>query len=140
MIKKIMLKLAKYLDTFKYFVLNWIWQLPQNCLGLLYKNITNAKSLPNKFNTVCKLYTNVLSCSVSLGRYVFLSETAQKDNSRIEHEFGHCKQSILLGPFYIIIVSIPSFIWDILYCFIPYINKKYSYYDFYTEKWANDLI
>lgn len=56
------------------------------------------------------------------------------------HEYGHTIQSMILGPLYLFVIGIPSCIW----AFTPYFQKlrskgKYSYYDFYPEKWANYL-
>ncbi len=56
------------------------------------------------------------------------------------HEYGHTIQSLILGPFYLIIIGIPSTLWG----FLPSLNKKrknegLSYFSFYTEKWANYL-
>jgi len=56
------------------------------------------------------------------------------------HEFGHCVQSILLGPLYWIVVAIPSVVW----CNVPMFRKlhntretKHNYYKLYCEGWAN---
>lgn len=56
------------------------------------------------------------------------------------HEYGHTIQSLILGPFYLIVIGIPSTLWG----FLPFLNEKrknegLSYFSFYTEKWANCL-
>lgn len=126
----------------KQFVIDWIWQLPQNLLGYLYKIITNTFIVykHKDSNISIKYYANILSGSVSLGNYVFLCDSHQDDKKVILHETGHCKQSKILGPLYLLVIGLPSIIWACLYSFIPYFNKNYNYYDFYTEKWANELI
>lgn len=125
----------------KKFLLKWVWQLPQNLLGFLYKSITQASEIKYVYDDYSdiKYYNNVLSGSVSLGNYIFLCENHQSDKKVILHEAGHSKQSIILGPLYLLVIGLPSIIWATMYSYLPYFNKYYSYYDFYTEKWANDL-
>lgn len=132
-------KFKSCLNKIKSFTLDWIWQLPQNLLGYGYKVITNAQVLTES-NLPCKLYNNIYSGSVSLGKYIFLSKWAQTDNYTINHEIGHSKQSLFLGPLYLLVIGLPSIIWACLHSYISYFNNKYNYYDFYTEKWANKLM
>ncbi len=51
--------------------------------------------------------------SVSLGMFIFVNATRGEDNANrtAAHEYGHTIQSILLGPLYLFIVGIPSFLW-----------------------------
>ena len=61
-------------------------------------------------------------------------------NRLLVHEYGHTIQSLILGPVYLIFIGIPSTLWG----FLPNLNKKrrdekISYFDFFTEKWANSL-
>lgn len=51
--------------------------------------------------------------SVSLGMFIFVNATHGEDNARrtAAHEYGHTIQSLLLGPLYLLIVGIPSFLW-----------------------------
>lgn len=58
----------------------------------------------------------------------------------IKHELGHCIQSKYLGPLYLLVIGIPSITWVMLRRMIPKLRKNYSYYDFYTEKFANKLM
>ena len=56
------------------------------------------------------------------------------------HEYGHTVQSLILGPLYLIVMGIPSTLWG----FSPFAAKKrrekrISYFDFFTESWANSL-
>jgi len=90
--------------------------------------------------------------SVSLGPFIFITHQAVRDEENlnnpqssflrklIAHEYGHTIQSLILGPFYLFVIGIPSAIWA---------NSKrvaarrtrgtVSYYQFYTERWANHL-
>jgi len=74
---------------------------------------------------------------ISFGAFIFLCEELDSEYYH-KHEYGHCLQSLMLGPLYIIIIGIPSICW-------AGFGKKYreenglTYYDFFTEKWANYL-
>ena len=75
---------------------------------------------------------------ISLGLFVFVSGKARP--SVTVHEYGHCIQSLLLGPLYLIAVGIPSYLWANL----PALRKMRretgrSYYSVYPENWANAL-
>lgn len=91
--------------------------------------------------------------SVSLGMFVFVTSEpyfaekfaekmrADELSSRLlVHEYGHTIQSLILGPLYLLVIGIPSTLWG----FLPSLNRKrrekqISYFDFFTEKWANSL-
>ncbi|MBQ1878278.1 MAG: hypothetical protein II161_05610 [Erysipelotrichaceae bacterium] len=79
--------------------------------------------------------------SVSLGLFLFIGDYSERLYPKVLlHEYGHSIQSLLLGPLYLPIIGLPSFIW----CNLPALRDKRrrerrSYYSFYTEAWANDL-
>ena len=83
--------------------------------------------------------------NISLGLFIFVGEhnTGEKTEhlrKTLAHEYGHTIQSLLLGPLYLFVIGIPSWMW----CNIPYFRKlrkekNISYYSFYTEKWADRL-
>lgn len=110
-------------------VLLYLWQLPQNLLGLLVVCFTKAETCYNK------IYFWKLRGGLSLGDYIFVNEHCP--DSTILHELGHRKQSCILGPLYLLIIGIPSFLWASLRHLGLFRSK--SYYWFYTEKWANKL-
>ena len=110
-------------------IILYIWQLPQNLLGLLIKYIVRAELLYSS------LYVWKLRSGLSLGNYIFVNEHCA-DNT-ILHELGHRKQSRILGPLYLLVIGIPSFLWASLRQLGLFKSK--SYYWFYTEKWANKL-
>ena len=126
------------------FISNWIWQLPQNLCGLVYKYISKNNRKEKLNNTAInklgvEAYVKTSPGSVSLGKYIFISKKNKNSRNTIYHECGHCKQSKILGPLYLIIIGIPSITWAILHSYIPYF-LKYSYYSFYTEKSADKLM
>ena len=89
--------------------------------------------------------------AVSLGMFIFTpkepdpedqSEWARNDRIYNEevavHEYGHTFQSLLLGPFYLIVVGIPSLIWASNKRLARMRReKKIPYTKFYCEKWAS---
>lgn len=109
-------------------ILLYLWQLPQNWLGLILLKVTGAE----KENGV---YIWKIPAGLSLGQFVFVNKTA--DEITIAHEKGHQKQSLYLGWLYLIIIGLPSFVWAILKAFGCF--KDIDYYSFYTEKWADKL-
>lgn len=115
----------------------FLWQLPQNIIGIIWLNInlifyygiSHIKTInDNIYVYELPGYTG----SISLGKYIIVSK--YRNDLTIQHEYGHCKQSMYLGPFYLIVIGIPSLIWNSI---SDYTNK--SYYWFYTEKWADKL-
>ncbi len=122
------------MKTFFYRLAQWTWGFPQTLLGfLLYLwNIHNRHfDYHGSRATVWKSD----NC-VSLGMYIFVSEHAGK---RITvHEYGHTIQSLALGPLYLLVIGIPSALWEHLYYWKRYRKRKRrSYYSFYTESWAD---
>lgn len=76
---------------------------------------------------------------ISLGQYIIISENSYRDkrNRTKKHEYGHSRQSLYLGPLYLIVVGLPSILWA---GFIhDMVGKEVSYYDVYPENWADKL-
>ena len=87
---------------------------------------------------------------LSLGLFVFVKEgkgdciedkkhvLSNKTMHTLTHELGHCCQSALLGPLYLLVIGLPSLCW----CQLPQMVKirkerGVSYHDFYPERWAD---
>lgn len=127
-------------------ILLYIWQLPQNLLGLLLVAIYKPQRVHTLEDKIKVYYSTKMTGGISLGKYCLvntihyrkeLSESIKRDTVRHE-AIGHTKQSKMLGPLYLIIIGLPSIIWAGLYG--PVIKKtKNGYYKFYTEKWADKL-
>ena len=110
----------------------WLWCLPQNLCGLALKKFTKAEKCGDFY------HYNIKCGSISLGEYIFLCPNHWDDLETQLHEKGHYKQSLCLGWLYLFVIGIPSLIWA--GCFEWYRKKhNVSYYDFYTEKWADKL-
>ncbi|MHC1705979.1 MAG: hypothetical protein AB9842_00515 [Bacteroidales bacterium] len=134
----------------KFFVssLLFVWQLPQNILGIslliflkIWKGTVKIEFSRNRF-FIPSFF------SVSLGLFIFYQPSAADfghpdfnfDLTK-EHEYGHSIQSQLLGPLYLFVIGLPSLLWAI------YFQSRYKknnahgelYFKAYTEKWADKL-
>lgn len=114
-------------------VLLWIWQLPQNLMGLaimpFYRKDRTIRHKDRKIR-----YCPRFPGGISLGFYVYVGDT---DTKTVMHEYGHTRQSNLLGPLYLIVVGLPSLLWAAFYRYDP--SDPHGYYRFFTEKWADRL-
>lgn len=114
-------------------ILLWIWQAPQNLVGLVFRLIYGW---PNAlFRGVPVVVSNRFPGGISLGRTIVVKRPYFSDPDTWGHEYGHTRQSLYLGPLYLFVVGIPSLLWA--WYWTP--NRGVSYYSFYTEKWADKL-
>lgn len=122
-----------------YAAAQWLWGFPQTLAGLCTFLFVRGGSF--RFHgAVVKRWR--LRGSVSLGMFLFVSESLQEERQRavLVHEYGHSVQSLILGPFYLFAVGLPSVLWAGL----PAMEKRrrergISYYSRYPENWANAL-
>ena len=92
---------------------NWVWQLPQNLLGIIWKRIKKESVITSISNydirsVDAEAYLMKAGGAVTLGKYVFISQTYRDQGMTIKHECGHVKQSKMLGPLYLIVIGVPS--------------------------------
>ena len=119
--------------------IKYIWQLPQNLLGVLWKNVKKESIITEISNddlrsVEAKGYLMRAGGAVTLGQYVFISQTYRDQSITIKHECGHVKQSLILGPLYLIVIGIPSILHAALNKYIGCCDKSdEGYYHFYTE-------
>lgn len=117
-------------------ILIYIWQLPQNLVGLIirifYKKKTSI-SYKGKMVRVC----NGFPGGISLGETIIIMKYPNTKDTwdTVKHEYGHSIQSKYLGWFYLFVIGIPSILWAVWWN--P--KRNVSYYSFYTEKWADKL-
>lgn len=116
-------------------ILLYIWQLPQNLVGIiigLFYKTDNTLLYKDKVVRVCSKFPG----GISLGNTLIVSKFPYNKQTwnTVKHEWGHTRQSILLGPLYLLVVGIPSLIWAGIYD-----KTKGSYFSFYTERWADKL-
>ena len=118
-------------------ILKFLWQLPQILVAFIYYQYLRYR---DGILDTCTYQGAVVfikrkpSGSVTLGDHIFLSPIAT-DNT-IKHEWGHTRQSLMLGPLYLIIIGLPSILWAATH---KVIAPNKSYYWLYTEAWANKL-
>ena len=118
----------------------FIWQLPQHIVALIYFGYLVMMCKDLGVDSRYKQAT-VIPCimrgAVTLGNYVFVGLNSEYRKT-VKHELGHTIQSKILGPLYLIVIGIPSITYCGLRRIFPSLRKK-NYYNFYTEKWANNL-
>lgn len=114
-------------------VLLWLWQLPQNILGLLVILFTGAHKIAgtNEWVAFRRSYFGV-----SLGNYIIFGGTDGSADS-LKHEYGHQRQSKILGPLYLILIGIPSLLGNIVFRLFKIDSRHY--YKLPWEAWADKL-
>ena len=122
------------MSTFKNIIL-YLWQLPQNLLGLLLVLILQPEESYDMDG--CRLYyATRMRGGISLGRYVIVRSWMKDYTGNTErHELGHAKQSRMLGWFYLFVIGIPSILWAAWWNE----GRNRDYYSFDTERWADHL-
>ena len=118
----------------------FIWQLPQHIVALIYFGylVMMCKDLgvDSRYKQAIVIPC-VMRGAVTLGNYIFVGLNSEYKET-VKHELGHTIQSKILGPLYLIVIGIPSITYCGLRRLFPSLRKK-NYYNFYTEKWANNL-
>lgn len=111
-------------------IILYIWQLPQNALGLLLRAIYKGKD--SLYEDAIVRRSTKMRGGISLGKYIVINQFSSKKT--VMHEYGHCRQSKYLGWLYLPVIGLQSILHAAL-CKC----KKHSYYDYPVEKWADKL-
>lgn len=124
----------------------FVWELPQNILGLLVFFVMKYKRKIVRVEKEAQhLFIETPHTGVSLGWFVLWTPEGNRFSHLLNdcrmHEYGHAKQSAMLGPLYLIIVGIPS-LSRVFYR--RWYKKNYGckwehYYDGFPENWADKL-
>lgn len=130
-------------------VLSIIWQLPQYALALLLyivlklrwrNDVTYALSVIDVCDPAVFFVPSLFNSAVSLGSIIFVDRriacTANFART-YKHEAGHSKQSLILGPMYLLVIGLPSILGN-LYSRIAHKNSEW-YYKQPWEHWADVL-
>lgn len=137
--------MKNFLKTIKQAAL-YIWQLPQNLLGLILIAFYRPERKHILDNGVEVHYATRMKGGISLGNYALVNTCHYRNNMEeslkrdtVRHEaIGHHKQSLMFGPLYLLIIGISSGVWCSIYGrLVPY--TKNGYYTFWTESWADKL-
>lgn len=116
-------------------IILYLWQLPQNLIGLFIILIMRATKMYEYANRTFIFLCPLFYSGVSLGNYIILDDRCGPfSNNDIMHEQGHQKQSLYLGWLYLLIIGIPSIVGNILRRFFVF-----DYYSLLWEKWADKL-
>lgn len=122
-------------------VLLWLWQLPQNLAGLCISKFSKNILICEVNHEPITIYflKKFFGSAVSLGNYIIMQSTIRNSNFWVaaKHEHGHQKQSLYLGPLYLLIIGLPSFIGNIYSRIIHKSNEWY--YSQPWEAWADKL-
>lgn len=120
-------------------LLMYLWQLPQNILGLLVILFTKAEYDSGYWKCRGSYF------GISLGEYIIFrgSKYFTPDSNSINHERGHQFQSKYLGPLYLILIGLPSATFNLI---DRWFHRRWSsdkrikwYYSLPWEKWADEL-
>ncbi len=113
------------------FIILSIWQLPQLMIALImYPFIGKLKLIKQTKFTFC-FQASKMKGGISLGSIAYVDPYLALRPEVVSHEAdGHVIDSYIMGPLYLIIIGIPSFLHSIF-------HFTKNYYDFYTEKLAN---
>ena len=114
------------------------WGLPQTLLGFILYLYWLPKANTRYVYHGAIVTEWAVGGGISLGLFVFVGKKGH--GPVVVHEYGHCVQSLLLGPLYLPAVGIPSYIW----ANVPALRKLrrekgISYYSIWPEKQANAL-
>ena len=121
-----------------------LWQLPQVLVSLFLPRFYKPeKSLTYKGKKV--IVSTAIQSGVSLGNLIYVRRYPYNKVTwdAIRHEYGHCRQSMMLGWLYLIVIGLPSAIG----CLIdrkchgdwPDLDRTIWYYGLPWEKWADNL-
>ena len=136
-----------------YHVLQWTFGILQNLAGLaIFLALRIRKGAPKPFffhGAVVSEWQR--TSSMGMGMFIFIGRNLGLEDLRdaepgsyeehiLSHEYGHTVQSVILGPFYLFVIGLPSAIW----CNFKPVAKKWlsgkrEYESFYPEKWATRL-
>lgn len=108
----------------------WVWQLPQHLLGLFMVWMYGYETRYDYLGAVVHVCRQFPS-GISLGRYIIVKRDKPVT---VAHEYGHTRQSRMLGPLYLPVVGL----WSAIRAGFN-LYPKYHYYDGFPEAWADRL-
>lgn len=112
----------------------YLWQLPQNLIGLFLLLVYQKEEVYHKLNGRTFYYTKEMSSGISLGNYIIMNREDKEDG--MKHEYGHSIDSRIWGPFYLLVIGIPSGLGNL---YDRWFHKKWKYSDacewYYNQPW-----
>lgn len=140
--------MKKFLNVLLLILLT-IWQLPQLILGFFVWLFCCTNKTKQKTDISCKYYyLTQQNWGVSLSHFIILNtkyinpfKFGRKPQFIIAHEAGHKKQSKIYGPLYLLIIGLPSGLFNLLdqafHKKWSYEKRMYWYYHLPWERGAN---
>ena len=135
-----------------YIIIQCTWGAPQSLCGLILMLLLGKQKrgvyrcavlTQYSQSTLPRLFRSL--ASVSLGMFIFVNEgenpRPEAVRAVVSHEYGHTIQSLLLGPLYLPLVGLPSFLWCRRFTArrASYAARGISYYSRYPEKQATRI-
>lgn len=119
------------------------YELPQTLLGYILTKIYKGKlSKVEEYSHARVHLYKEFPGGISLGRYILAQDCSwytEFQEKLIKHEFGHCIQSKYLGWLYLPVIGVCSGLHALTYQWRIKKGWIRSYYDYWTEKWADKL-
>jgi hypothetical protein len=92
-----------------YYILSYTWGLPLNLIGLLVEVFLKIFGFEYENYGPCRAYKIGNNWGgFELGHVIIVNNNPSEHI--LNHEFGHSIQNAILGPFYLIVIWIPSMI------------------------------
>ena len=94
--------------------LAFTWELPQTLFALVLMVFLKTTPLDHK-KRIRRVHSNSYLTCFSLGEFIFFrwKDIGAWDWEETQrHELGHSVQSRILGPLYLLLVGLPSVIWN----------------------------
>ena len=119
-----------------FILLQCAWGILPTFIGAIF--FLKLNKYPHKIYRGCIDTRWVMRSGLSLGLFIFTPNDEISDSEKIRvHEYGHCIQSIVLGPLFLI-VGIISLVWGRH----PYFaklreEKQLPYTSCFVESWAS---
>ena len=127
-----------------------VWEQPQTLIGWaiyrwLVRGMKKDRRLPP--GIARGSYDGALICEVSwrwggvsFGEYIYVKRLVIASTQTVMHEYGHTRQSRMLGPLYLPLVGLPSVLrrlWAMKV--VRPLDRERWYYSGYPERWADRL-
>lgn len=133
-----------------YRLIQWTWGIPQNIIGLLIFLCCTDRKYQSYHGALVSNWNREAMCA-GCGMFIFMGKSTSFDTKKaiseqksvqrlLIHEYGHTIQSLILGPLFLFVITIPSALWALL----PFFKNRRmqrgtSYYSAFTERWADAL-
>lgn len=111
------------------------WQLPQLLLGWALVLLLRARRRPS-YRGVAVFEAARPRGGVSFGPVIIMNRREHSPRL-LAHEWGHSKQSVMLGPLYLFVVGLPSVTFATLTR--AGLLRRADYFRRYPENWADRL-